>query len=137
MAQKTALVNEYFCFFVIFYLQCVVKTVILNEVFLSLIFNIIKFTIMADLKLDHNFCVDFREEISRHGISGVITELLDSKSVNVPNKKKYLARECGKKGAFKAQLENAFSTLITSQPHKKAALKGLKDEIFLLIPAKK
>ena len=92
---------------------------------------------MADLKLDHNFCVDFREEISRHGISGVITELLDSKSVNVPNKKKYLARECGKKGSFKAQLENAFSTLITSQPHKKAALKGLKDEIFLLIPAKK
>lgn len=92
---------------------------------------------MADLKLDHAFCVSFREELSRNGVAGVLTELLDSKSTNVPNKKKYLARECGKKGAFKAQLENAFSTLITSQPHKKAALKGLKEEIFLLVPEKK
>jgi hypothetical protein len=92
---------------------------------------------MSDLKLDHAFCVDFREELSRNGISGVLTELLDSKSANVPGKKMYLARECGKKGAFKAQLENAFSTLCASQPHKKAALKNLKNEIFLLIPAKK
>jgi len=92
---------------------------------------------MADLKLDHAFCVDFREELSHRGISGVITDLLDSKSANVPNKKMYLARECGKKGSFRTQLENAFSTLTTMQPHKKVALKNLKEEIFLLVPEKK
>ncbi len=92
---------------------------------------------MSDLKLDHAFCVDFREELSRNGISGVLTELLDSKSTNVPSKKMYLARECGKKSSFKAQLESTVSTLCARQPHKKALLKNLKDEIFLLIPAKK
>lgn len=92
---------------------------------------------MHDLRLDHAFCVDFREEISRHGIAGVLTELIDSKSANVPNKKMYLARECGKKGSFRTQLENAFSTLCSKQPHKKGVLKNLQEEIFLLIPAKK
>jgi hypothetical protein len=92
---------------------------------------------MSDLKLDHAFCVDFREELSRNGISGVLTELLDSKSTNVPSKKMYLARECGKKSSFKAQLESTVSTLCAQQPRKQAALKKLREEIFLLIPAKK
>ncbi len=62
-------------------------------------------------KLDHSFCVKFREDIERYGLKQVIRDLLFSTSEKVPLRKQYLARECSKKKSFRAQFENACAEL--------------------------
>ncbi|MBR2137000.1 MAG: hypothetical protein IJ852_03450 [Alphaproteobacteria bacterium] len=57
--------------------------------------------------MDHQFCAKFRKELASKGIASIVTELIVSKSEKVPLKKQYLARECAKKKAFKAQVSNA------------------------------
>jgi hypothetical protein len=66
---------------------------------------------MEKQKLDHSFCVKFREDIERYGLKQVIHDLLFSTSEKVPLRKQYLARECSKKSSFRAQFENACAEL--------------------------
>lgn len=57
--------------------------------------------------MNHEFSVKFRNELTSKGIASILIELIASKSEKVPMKKQYLARECAKKKAFKAQVSAA------------------------------
>ena len=80
--------------------------------------------------LDHSFCADFRQEIAQKGLSGVIKDLLETKSVNAPRKKAYLARECNKKKSFKTQVEEITKSLNKTLPNLRPALIALRQDIL-------
>ena len=62
--------------------------------------------------MNHEFCAKFRNELASKGIASILIELIASKSEKVPMKKQYLARECAKKKAFKAQVSAACRSLL-------------------------
>ncbi len=83
-----------------------------------------------DNSLDHSFCAEFRQEIAQKGLAGVIKELLETKSVNAPRKRAYLARECNKKKSFKTKIEEITQSLKNTAPNLRPALLALRQDIL-------
>ena len=80
-------------------------------------------------KLDHSFCAKFRADIDRYGLKQVVRDLLASKSEKVPLRKQYLARECSKKGSFRAQFENVCAELMNEERKLRPAVMTIQAEI--------
>jgi hypothetical protein len=85
---------------------------------------------MEKQKLDHSFCVKFREDIERYGLKQVVKDLLISTSEKVPLRKQYLARECSKKNSFRAQFENACAELKADERQLRPAIIAIQKEII-------
>lgn len=80
-------------------------------------------------KLDHSFCVKFREDIERYGLKQVIRDLVVSTSEKVPLRKQYLARECEKKNSFKNQFVAACADLKADR-QLRPAIMAIQKEII-------
>lgn len=80
-------------------------------------------------KLDHTFCSKFRADIERYGLKQVICDLISSTSEKVAMRKKYLARECSKKNAFKKQFVAACEDLKKTNRKIRLAVIAIQQEI--------